>query len=409
MFRQPDIRHARIIGVALFAGVTLLTTSLYATTARLYSLGGGDFIEDAHNVQRWYGSLGDYPNLLTLESGHFTLPEGWHDSDAHRVSGPGLGLHLALDKKRSWGTIGFFLSGQGDDLDPGSANRDGLGTTWSAMWTRRLGPVQPTLMVRHGQDTGEDIIPAPGSASLERSWDRSRTEYGLGVRWDLSEGAYLDLAGELREHHEQTNVADPDFTVTGPAVSSTGSVGLRSRAFVRLTPSLALVPLVEYLHEDRPTFAFSPFATTGLNARLLKIGTGLNWYPDADHFLVLSLDYINGDVDYWKTPLDKTTIDSRSWSSLSLTMGFESRFQYWLTFRGSLRYEPVNLAETSANTPDDFDTFMVNLGAALQLGNYELDLALTDQEPRSVAGYYGNSLFGNPTTWLTLSFLYHWK
>ncbi len=100
--------------------------------------------------------------------------------------------------------------------------------------------------------------------------------------------------------------------------------------------------------------------------------------------------------------------NSRRWNSLSLTAGFESRFRYWLTFRGSFRYEPVDLTESLAPETEEFATFMVNLGAAIQLGNYDLDLALTDQEPRSVAGYYGHSLFGNPATWLTASLRRTW-
>lgn len=410
MFRQHLCQRTVLCAIFLFAGTTLLTTPLLATTARVYSLGGGEFIEDAHNVQRWYGSLGDYPNLLTLESGHFNLPDGWHANGGQRVSGPGGRLHLKLDEAERWGTVALFLNGQGDDVDPGSLNRDGMGTTWAAMWTRKFGSIQPTLMFRHGSDNDESSVNEQVAAAPVRSWDRSRTEYGLGLRWDLSAGAYLDLAGELREHHEQTTVADEFLTVPGPEFTSSSSFGLRSRAFVRLTPSLALVPLVEFLHEDRPTASPSPIVATGLQGQLLKIGTGLNWYPDPDHFMIVGMDYIHGDVDYVETPLDSdpVTVDTRRWDSFSITMGFESRFQYWLTFRGSIRYEPVNLDQVPGTTPEDFATFMVNLGAAAQLGDYDLDLAITDQEPRSVAGYYGNSLQGNTGTWLTMSLRRSW-
>ncbi len=410
VFRQPLSYRTALMGISMFAVATMLTTPLQATTARVHSLGGGEFIEDQHNVQRWYGSLGDIPNLITFESGHFTLPKGWHTNDGQRISGPGLGIHLALDQARRWGTVAMFMNGHGDDVDPGSLGRSGLGTTWSAMWSRRFGALQPALMFRRGSDADTKPVAEAISSSPIRSWDRSRTEYGLGLRWDLNETAYLDLAGELRAHSEQTNVADQSITVPGPEVTSTGSIGLRSRAFIRLNQTLALVPLVEYLHEDRPTFAPSPIVATSLQGHLLKIGTGLNWYPDADHFMIVGVDYVNADLDYRETPLsaDQLVTSTRRWDSFSLTMGFESRFRHWLTFRGSIRYEAVNLDQVSAEVPRDFATFMLNLGAAVQLGGFDLDLALTDEEPRSVAGYYGNTLFNNSATWLTVSLRWNW-
>jgi len=388
----------------------LSATPVLATSARLASLGGGEFLEDDHNVHRWYGSLGDYPDLLLLEAGHFTLPDGWHDDNGHRVSGPGLGLHLALDKAGNWGTGAIFWQGQGDDVDPGSLARDRMGPTWSAMWTRRFGSLQPTVMFRTGRDSGEASVNPSDPAAPVRSWDRSRLEWGLGLRWDLSDGAYLDLAGEVRRHREQTTVADDVVTVPGAELTSAGSFGLRSRAFVRLSPTLALVPLVEYVHEDRPLSAPSPIVDLWLDGYLVKLGTGLNWYPDPDHFMVLGVDYLHADTEYRQEPIDGDLIiaDTRRWDSLALTAGFESRFRYWLTFRGSFRYEPVNLSGSADNQAADFATFMVNLGAAFQLGKYDLDLALTDQEPRSVAGYYGHSLFDNPATWLSVTLRRSW-
>ncbi|MCP5114792.1 MAG: hypothetical protein GY953_28520, partial [bacterium] len=192
--------------------------------------------------------------------------------------------------------------------------------------------------------------------------------------------------------------------------TSSGSFGLRSRAFVRLGPATALVPVLAFVHEDRPLHAPSPIADVNLNGQQVKVGAGLNWYPDPDHFLVVGLDYLHADVDHLTitTDLQELPEITRSWSSLALSAGFESRFRYWLTFRGSFRYEPVDLTESWRSTTEEFATFMVNLGAAIQLGSYDLDLALTDQEPRSVTGYYGHSLFGHPATWLTASVRKTW-
>lgn len=378
---------------------------LWATTARMASLAGGDFLEDDHNVQRWYGSLGDYPGQIVLEGGHFTLPHGWHDNAGRLVSGPGVGLHLALDEAGQWGTAALFANSFSDDVDPGSLARDGLGTTWSAMWSRRFGSLQPTLMYRRGTDSDQAAIMPGAPSGLYRSWDRTRTELGGGLRWDLTEGLYLDLAGEVRHHGEQTSVADSVMSVPGAENTSQGSFGLRARTFVRLSPVLALVPTLEWLHDDRALPSASPRVSENIQGDLVKLGSGLNWYPDPDHFLVVGLDYIHADPEVLTT--DTTSLSTvktrRAWDSVAFTLGFESRFRYWLTFRGSVRYEAVDFSSDTTEPEEDFATFMVNLGAAAQLGNYDLDLAVTDQEPRSVTGYYGHSLFGNPATWLTIS------
>jgi len=395
-------RHPTAIALVGIAALMLATTPLQATTARLAGLGGGDFIEDDHNVQRWYGSLGDYPGLVVLEAGHFTLPDGWHDDDGNLVSGPGLGAHLALDRAGRWGTAALFINGRSDDVDPGGLARDRMSTVWSAMWSRRFDRLQPTLVYRHTADSGEE---AAMPASVRHSWDRARTELGAGLRWDLSDGAYLDLAGEVCHHREQTSVSDSVITIPGSEHKTTGSFGLRARAFVRLSQAVALVPVLDFLRDDRALPAPSPIRTLGVDGHLFKFGTGLNWYPDPDHFLILGLDYLHADEDFLATPPDGPTVveSTRVWDSFSFTLGFESRFRYWLTFRGSLRYEPVNFGDRTSTGEEDFATFMVNLGAAIQLADYDLDMAVTDQEPTSVTGYYGHSLFENPATWVTVS------
>ncbi len=408
---NPRSCRSPLAGLVLILAVAAAPRPGLATTARLTSLGGGDFIEDDHNVQRWYGSLGDYPNLVVLEAGHFTLPEGWHDAGGDRVSGPGIGLHLTPDEAGSWGTAALFVNGQGDAVDPGGLARDRMGTTWTAMWSRRFGRLQPALMYRHGADSGEDAVVPGASATAHRSWDRARTEWGGGLRWDISDGAYLDLAGELRRHREQVTLTDTTMAAAGAddsidsSNSSHGSYGLRARAFVRLSPTTALVPTLEFVRDDRVLPAPLPLQDPSLDGHLFKVGAGLNWYPDADHLLVVGLDYVTADVDHLAAPPDgpATVDETRTWDSLAWTLGFESRFQYWLTFRGSVRYEPVRFGNDTGTGEADFAAFRVNLGAAIQVADYDLDLAVTDQEPRSVAGYYGHSLLGNPATWLTIS------
>ncbi len=385
-----------IILIALTTGFA----PAWATTARITALGGGDFMEDDHNVLRWYGSLGDYPDQVSLESGHFNLPDGWHDGLGRLTSGPALGAHLKLGGQHDWGTLAVYANAQGHDIDSGGLAADRMPTTGTVIWARRFGRMQPALTVRSSRDSGsQEGVPTLG-------WERSRTEYGAGLRWDLNAGAYLDLAGEIRRHSEQTSASTGPQTTAGDRRTSSGSFGLRARMFVRLNPTLALVPVVSYVHEGRPLSAPTPAVDTDLRGDLVMVGTGLNWYPDPDHLLIASLDYVSARSDHLAGVSGSvlTVENSRRWDSLSLTMGFESRFRYWLTFRGSVRYQPVNLTETALGEPGDFAALMMNLGAAFQLGPYDLDLAVAEREPQAVVGDYGHTAAEAPTTWLSATF-----
>ena len=378
----------------LIACTLLLPAVTTATTARQAALGGGEFIEDDRNVLRWYASLVDYPDEITVEAGHFTLPEGWHDVSGQRVSGPGLGFQHQLDATGRWGTAAVWWHGHGDDADPGSLGRDRLGSTWTGIWARRFGSVQGAVMARRG--SGDQT-------NAGTAFDRTRTEVGLGLRWDIAPGAYLDLAGESR-HHTEITTRD-DGTVNDVLDRSGNSRGLRARAFVRLGDATALVPLLEYVDEDRPTAHPDPANERALRGHLLKVGAGLNWYPDADHFLLVAADHTHGHADRLGGDPDASldVLDGKRWDAVALTAGFETRFRYWLMFRGSFRYEAVSETSADGLADDDWARFGVNVGAAVQLGPADLDFAISDREPRPFAGAWGTDLPIDPSTWLAVT------
>jgi len=393
----------RLTLYVVLVAVSVIGTPLLATTARLAALGGGEFIEDDHNVTRWYGSLGDYPDELSLETGHFTLPYGYGDTRGQAISGPGGSIHRQLDPAGRWGTFALYLNAQGRDADPGSLVGNSLGTTVSAIWSRRFGSLQPALAWRRGTDSGSAGVTTPDTTTM--SWDRSRNEWGLGLRWDLGDGAYLDLAGEIRRHTEQTGTTGGRTSALGPRRQSAGSVGCRARAFIRLSPTTALIPLLDYVHEERPLSAPTPATAADLRGDLVQLGSGLNWYPDSDHLLLLNLAYINGRTDELSGQVGETltVFNRRRWQSFSLTVGFETRFRYWLTWRGSMRYETVGHDESTATGATDFASLALNLGAAIHLGTYDLDLALSDSEPGTVSGFYGRTGRLPRETWLTMT------
>jgi hypothetical protein len=385
-----------------------------ATTARQNSLGGSaGFFEDESNVLRWSGSLSEYSGLVVLESGHFNLPWGYHDSGGLPASGPGAGLHLALDQTGSWGTAAIYLHARGDDSDLGNLHRDRLDAGVALLYGRTIGTVQTTILYRHsGRDdsvTEPAAIPDPATTELERT----RQDIGLGLRLDLNEAAYLDLAGEVHGWRQRTVYRGFDGSAeprdTGE-LTSWNSFGLRARCFIRLGARTALVPLAEYIKDDRPLPA--NFAVDrNIDGRLWRLGCGLNFFPDTDGFLLGSVEYVDGRADQlYLTEISEDRFAWRKdWQDLRLRIGWETRLNPWVSVRGSgtyqhLRQENSQLDPTQAPEDDPgaitLDNLRLSAGLGIHLGPTDLDLALTDTEPYPGEVFQGESGDPETTNWL---------
>jgi hypothetical protein len=222
----------------LLALATLCPVAALATTARVDALGGaGDYFEDEAGVRRWCGSLGDYPGSITLDFGHFNIYHGYHDDTGRLVSGPALGLHHDLGGNR--GTVGLYLHTVGADALTGSLYLDDLDDTFTLIYNRQVGTARVGLLYRQGsRETGgtADLIFPTRVRSERREW-------ALGARLDLNEGAYVDLAGELRQTGEEMVVDGDPANPLSVDLESESGLALRGRLFLRLGERTALVPL----------------------------------------------------------------------------------------------------------------------------------------------------------------------
>ncbi|MBU8870045.1 MAG: hypothetical protein KOO60_04110 [Gemmatimonadales bacterium] len=402
-------------GVLLLVILFSLASNLSgATTGRIQALGGnGAFFEDEANILRWYGSLGDYPSQAVLEAGHFNLPWGYHNETGEILSGPGLGVHRFFGNEGNLGTAALYFHGRSPDTDPGSLVRSPLKNTVTALFCRPLGVVSTTLVFRRATSaTTHTLAGIQIDDPVALDVDHSRTEFGGGVRLDLSASAYLDLAGEFRHsiiREAQTTLAG---LLSDNERCSTGSFNLRSRAFLQLGPKAALVPVTEIIVSDEPLPFRLGANTESMAGHLVRIGCGLNYYPDTDKLLLLSLDYLNGRNEFTNIMSDANRLTwARDWNSFTLGLGAETRFLSWLTFRGSFSYEHLSRSEAWLNEvifsgqlhemDQDSDTLRAYLGAGLHVGSFDLDLALSENFPRTPAGYLGHELFPDDNNWLT--------
>ena len=227
---------------------------------------------------------------------------------------------------------------------------------------------------------------------------------------DLNAGAYLDLAGEMRWSSEEFLAAgDPDSPFSRKLDSESG-LGIRSRLFLQLGERTALVPLVEYTTEDRPVQPQNAGYFPNIDGHLLRIGCGLQFFPDTDHFLYAAAELNNGSTRYSYWGYFEAVLEpwTHQWNTYSLLVGWESRFQPWMTLRSSFGYR---LARGDGSPPDllyndpglDFDDLYYTLGAGFHLGGFDLDAALTEQEPLPFTGDWGLPYRSYRTTYLSVA------
>lgn len=385
---------------ALIAIVMLAAADAGATDSRITALGeGAAFYEDDRGVMRWYGSLADYPDLLTISSGHFTADDGFKGSWGQRVSGPGAGAHFQFDENGAWGTGAVYWHTRGDDADPGSLHRRNLGDHFTFMWGKNIGEEMSVgLMWR---DAGESWTPVP-----EGDLVRGRQEAGLGLRFDLAERVYLDVAGEIRRF---TNQAE-GWNILGepwksPRLDSWNNFGVRARAFWGVSSRWVLVPLLEYLDQDDPATIPDGGDNTLQSGHLLRLGCGLNFLRDTDNLLVFSVDYMDGQVDHfiYDTDMDFSVDFRERYRAFLARAALEKRLAYWLMGRLSLGYEHLD-NDGDFPHPDGGGTLLVSGGAGLQLGEFVLDLALAGREPQGFSRYAPTLVEEESRLWMSATF-----
>lgn len=178
-------RSSQRAALALAAGLLLaLAAPAFATMARLRALGdGASYLEDDANVLVWFASLVDYPDQVVLDLGHYD-----HDAEGslnRRLGAAAGGLHARLDRARRWGTLGIYAQ---EELPGGAPG--GAFTLLGARSFGRLALGCKAMFSTYYQGSNSTDFDGHGKGLYFHA-------YGLAARWDLGDGLYGDLAGEI--------------------------------------------------------------------------------------------------------------------------------------------------------------------------------------------------------------------
>lgn len=356
--------------LALALALALAAAPAAASWTRALSLGGdADYFEDAGNVLSWYGSLPSYGGLARLELGDREDGiGGWTASRA-------VGVHCRLDRAGRWGTAGLYLfPAEGGEDRPGS---------WAALYGRRLGGGQVGCLF--GQRWGE--FEATGDPDGHHESLRDVTA-GLGARWDLGEGAYLDLAGTWRGAWRR--YADARTSVYQDE-RSWGSFALRARLFLRGGETVVLVPVAEYRRDDRLADAGYGRPFPALDAWRSRFGLGLNLLPDEDLLGLFSLEWRRGRASLGPAGGAGLPEFAGRYDLLVARLGLEARARPWLTLRaGAVGTDHFRGGEQLLRQAGLRRQFDLALGVGCHLGSLDLDLLLNDEAPFDLAGLAGD-------------------
>lgn len=371
----------------LIALVLLLPTLALGSSARLLALGGdGAYLEDDGGVLRWYGSAVDHAGYARLESGLFNQ-DGYPRLSDHRLTGPAVGgLWQSAGEEPTW-ALGAWLASRGGATDPGSAATDLLDATGTLLAAHDFGRASVGLAWRHG--TAGD----PWSSAWHRVTDLTRDDLGAGVRVDLGPEAYLDLAGEWRRV-EATTVHVPAPADGGRTAE--GSYAVRARIFMTVADQLVLVPVVEYIRDERPWA--SDENPAGLEGKAWRMGAGLTWLPDPDHLVLLSAEHRAAETMgglATDTGHVAGTFDTTAWL---LRAAFEMRAGAFWSVRGAVGVEGTSIQARPENVTET--VVPLSVGAAIHAGGWDLDLGLSSHSPADATGF---RLDGEERTWMTAS------
>jgi hypothetical protein len=370
--------------VALMATIlacsVVLVDSAQATTSRLRSLGGqADYLEDDANVRRWYGSLIDYPGLAILELGDWRHDAG--GSLASRVSRQGGGLHVPFDRAGKWGLGAIYF---GEEMP--APDRGG----WiQLLAARRFGKLAVGGSFLGSSASDADSTHDPGLLDGTSNFVH---ELGLGLRWDLAYGVYLDLAAHRR--HVSVDYFHREHGIAIKGAHGWDSFGVRGRLFQGLTDELAAVYRLEWVRDLRLLVDDDLADLARQDADIFAAGAGLNYLPDADNLLVFSVDYRRSeDIRRPRNPFFATFDRSeRDWWRLDVRCGVESRLLPWLTLRAAASYRrTLDELTLTRRWTEDFlewqyeyrvtvDTPVV-VGLGLHFGAFDADLVVNDTAP----------------------------
>jgi hypothetical protein len=372
MFKVGKVLVLSLLVVGLCAPLAL------ATTSRVQALAGaGSYINDDSDVFRWYGTLPSYSKMVMAEVGDIRFTE---DGSYYQA----LGFTHDWGEDHWLGTWGIFLLR--NSIEDGSfylfnpLPTLGLGsehpsTKFALTWGKDLGGVALGVMF-----TRSDVMfQLPDGAENTLNF----MTIGAGVRWDISEAAYSDIAFTL-------GMAGGD-TLGG--FDKNMSYNFEGRMFYEFTDNATLVPYIGYRAAEYSLEDIA--ATSGDKWSDLMLGASFDFDVNTNNMLVFAteLEFYN-----WE-PSKKAEGDEQEFSATVLPrfyVALESDITSWFTARVGANKTMVKITAKDSDGDEvivtdprlmylidesSMEDFMWFLGGGFHVGEWDIDAVFDPSMP----------------------------
>lgn len=458
---------------ALF--VVAVAVPVLATDARQMALGGvGNYIEDDYNIFTWYGTLPSYSNTvwIGLSYDDYYMYLG---APAAGMNGyqPYMGASYALGSEGKYGTLAMFFNYAGKPLNYdyegwdnyGSPYTESVYSKWNVLYGYAMEKLSFGLYFSRSDASydyqAHDAYPDTTVLVDERG-ALSYTTIGAGVRFDVGEKMYADLAFDYswagQTMNEEGYYYDQYYGYGEVTADANKMMDFRGRMFYEWNETITWVPYVNFgtydysLKGDSAKVYSRAFSTDtldwkdtnyGVKGMGFVLGLGANIKVNENNLLVFAIEpYSYYKVEQSDPPADFTRYDygyypySDPWSwgrteeatytvLPTFRLALESDVRDWLTFRiGAVKgfYKDeyttsytsqtgsddednvVEVDETDTYTGSYFDYWM---GLGFHVGDFDIDAVVNNNLPFRV-GYwltgYQNNYDGPPVYMLSAAY-----
>ena len=376
----------------------------FASETRVRSLGEmtAPYIQDDSGVFMWPATLVGYANLVTITSGYVDVVYGGSDRGGYDNDMTAkFGLTYGLGEDNKYGVFGIWWHEHSMGPNAGGAwyGPFGPGTTsfsaevynkWNVMWALAF----ETIDIGVRFERADEGYYADDNGEKDEEYI-SYTTIGLGLAWELSDAANLDVAFDYTTVGFTYEEMGVDETIEADSKSI---MALRARMFYEWTDVITWVPYFNYkggsLSLQSSEDGYYTDDCWGIKGFQLDFGLAANINVNDDNLIIVGIQPYGL---YKGEPADCNGDAGSEEEKLTIFPGFvfglESDVKDWLTFRigcskALISYEYTYSAEgDSYERSDTFAPFDWQLGLGFHVGDFDIDLLVNNEAPFTM-GYW---------------------
>lgn len=381
-----------------------------ATDARQIALGGvGNYIEDDYNIFSWYATLPSYSNTVWIGLDYYYYYDLGASSKAVAEDGPGsyytyMGASYGLGSDGKYGTLAMFFYGYGAPL-----NTDGYGWSNEGVFRQSVSNKWTVLYAYPMEKLSLGLYFNRSDGSYKNE-DETETTYedkiayttiGAGIRFDLGEKAYTDLAFDYNIGSQTEKVNYYPYYGYGEVTQDANTMlGVRGRMFYEWNETITWVPYISYrsfdfsLKADSADWKDSHYGDKGT---MFTFGLGANIKVNEDNLLIFAVEPYSYDKTEPSDPPEGVTASNTSTGMPIFHLALESDLKDWLTFRAGAekgfyknKYEAEETVDdetTKAITTSTGSFFDYWMGLGFHFGDFDVDAVISNDLPFNL-GYW---------------------